>query len=428
MPADPRWLLLVPQTAARLIAQSGTWGRLTARISNPDRAAKIIAVSERDDLPQRVPEDKTHFLASADAHPSGYWYRTGPEAAICAYLAIRQQQALTFQGFRNLLPAARDPGTGWYFAVTYTDDPPEISPGRSLPQFSAWMVSREGVEPMHCDIETESARVTGIAAHWPVTDLQARRVVLIGAGSVGGATATSLAAYGIGDLDIMDPDRLEYHNIPRHVCPSSSVGKHKVNAVADLLERTWPDTRVRPIRANAITDADILRPLIEDSSIVVCTVDGVEPRRVVSYLCKRANKPLVLACVLADGRYGEVLRLRPYREVGCLDCQRRYLAASGRLDLEPTIDRGYGEGTRHNPMTAVGADLHLVGALVAKTAIATILSGAGHSDQLLENDNVVLALRPGPGWAQPFDATRTLAQRWYPSATPYPDCPACGHA
>lgn len=428
MPTDGEWLVLIPSAAVSMIKQAGSRGNVTCRISAPERAAKVIALSDGDATPYHLQEDKAHFLASADFHEVGSWYRTDQNVAALSYFLARQQQVITFQGFRDVIPELRDPGANWYIAITCTEEPPEIAPGRRLPEFAAWRVSRAGVRPLNCDVETDRASMQGMAEHWPVQELQQRRVLLVGLGSIGGATAVALAGYGVGNLDLVDPDRLLYHNVPRHVCAETAVGKYKVGAVADHLERLWPETATCQFRTDAIVDADLLRPLIDAADIVMCTVDGVEPRRVVSYLCKRANTPLVLACVLADGRYGEILRMRPYPEIGCLECQRRALAEKGQIDLEPTLDRGYGEGTRHNPMTAVGADLHLVGAFAAKSAIATMLAAIGHLDQVLEDDNAVLALRPEAGWAPPFDSSRGMSVTWYSSTPPYPDCRACGRS
>lgn len=425
MRRDESLLLLIPKAAAELISKSGSWGHITCRVSEPDRAAIVLAVSAGNSLTRRIDENKTHFLTSADTHPSGLWYRTTAELAVEAYLLIRQQQALTFEAFKMYVPEARDPGAGRYIAITFTEEPPEIAPGRVLPQFTAWRVSREGAQPENCDVETDRGGLSALAPNWPIQELKGQRVLLIGAGSIGGAAATALAGYGVGMLDIVDPDRLLYHNIPRHVCSSNAVGRYKVDALAKHIGSKWSETDVSGFRIDAIADADLLRPLIEMASVIICTVDGVEPRRVISYLCKRAGRPLVLACVLADGRYGEILRLRPFPEVGCLECQRRALQVSGQMDLEPTLDRGYGEGTRHNPMTAVGTDLHLMGSLAAKTAVATILNDLGHMDQILEDDNAVVALRPEAGLAEPFASARVMSIHWYPSAAAYPDCLAC---
>ena len=199
----------------------------------------------------------------------------------------------------------------------------------------------------------------------------------------------------------------------------------KVDGLKASLNRQWPESNISPWPIDLTANANITRPLIDAADIIICTVDGVEPRRVANYLARRAGKPIVFACVLADGRYGEILRIRALPEVGCLDCQRRYMRDNGMIDPEPSLDRGYGDGTRHNPMTAIGGDLHLVGSIAAKVAVATLLQNAGEVDQTLTDDNLVIALRPSPGYAAPFDARRALHPHWSSATPPYPDCPAC---
>ncbi|GGT17376.1 hypothetical protein GCM10010176_072520 [Nonomuraea spiralis] len=73
--------------------------------------------------------------------------------------------------------------------------------------------------------------------------------------------------------------------------------------------------------------------------------DGVAPRRATSHLARRAGTPAILACVLADGGIGEVIRLRPWPDHGCLLCRRQALADEGTLDPGPVLEAGYGMGT-----------------------------------------------------------------------------------
>ena len=217
-----------------------------------------------------------------------------------------------------------------------------------------------------------------------------------------------------------------WHNLVRHVASPRDVGKLKVTALTEQINAIRPDTAVEAHPLNVITSADHVRPLLGDCDIVVCAADGVAPRRVVSHLARRAAVPAILACVLEDGGLGEVLRLQPWASHGCLLCRRESLKASGGIDPEPALDLGYGTGSRHRPMTAVGGDLHLVGQLAAKFAVATHLERRGHADQQLPGEQALIALRPRPGWAPPFDLTQCGDTRWALATPPLPDCPTCG--
>lgn len=427
--SDADWLILLPQEAKEVIEKGDGWGRLTCRISGPDRAALVVALSNEDSDRVSVAMDPGHFLMTADFQPAGHWFSVPSELVLTQYFCVRQSATLSFDEFRRLVPKAERPSAGkWSIAVTYCAGPPTISEDETLPAWSAWIVTNAVVEPILLDIRDGKELVDALDGLWPTRALSKRRVLLFGAGSIGGAVAESLASYGAGQIDIVDPDRLLFHNVPRHVLTTKYVGMAKVDALTRTLGDAWPECQVTPRCIDLVADANLVRPLLDEADIVVCTVDGVEARRVANYLARRASKPIVFACVLSDGRYGEILRIRPLPEVGCLECQRRRLRAEGRIDLEPTLDQGYGTGTRHNPMTAVGGDLHLIGQLAAKITIATLLRAQAELDQTLVDDNLVVALRPSPGYIEPFDATRVLDQRWYRAGRPYDDCPACNPA
>jgi hypothetical protein len=205
----------------------------------------------------------------------------------------------------------------------------------------------------------------------------------------------------------------------------SQIGRHKVTALAARLTNRDALLRAEALPLDVIDDADPLRPVFADAAAIMVTSDGVESRRVANHLACQAEVPAVFACVLDNGRYGEVLRVVP-RRTGCLLCTRAALAEAGGIDPEPSLDRGYGTGTRHLPMAAVGGDLGLVGELTAKSLVATLLERRGFRDQRLAGDHAIIALRPAPELAAPFDIELAGQVRWHPGAMPRPGCPSCG--
>ena len=197
---------------------------------------------------------------------------------------------------------------------------------RGRPEWAAWLLASDEAEPL--DIEVVHPPTTDplplLEPQWPLGDL-AGEVAVVGIGSIGSAAALALAMYGVRKITLVDDDRLLWHNLVRHQCTRHSVGKYKVDAVAEAIRGRWPAAKVEALRLNVISDADLMRPLFRRCSLVLCAADGVAPRRVVSHLARRAEKTAVLACVLLDGVFGEVIRLRPWPGRGCLLCQRAYL-------------------------------------------------------------------------------------------------------
>lgn len=96
------------------------------------------------------------------------------------------------------------------------------------------------------------------------------------------------------------------------------------------------------------------------------------------------------------------------------------------MSPEPTLDRDYGTGTRHLPMTAVEGDLGLVGQLAAKVAVSTLLEPLGYREQRLPGDHAILGLQPKPDMAPPFDLNCAGELGWRNLPAPEPSCPTCG--
>ena len=101
------------------------------------------------------------------------------------------------------------------------------------------------------------------------------------------------------------------------------------------------------------------------------------------------------------------------------------LTAEGVLDPESALEAGYGTGTLHRPMTAVGSDLALMGDLAAKVTIATALETAGHYAHRLPGEQLTIGLQARRGWLGPFDLGYTGNTRWTAATPPRDGCPTC---
>ena len=101
------------------------------------------------------------------------------------------------------------------------------------------------------------------------TDALARRSVLcIGLGSGGSAVADQLARSGVGRFVLWDHDRLESHNIGRHICTLRDIGRRKVLAVRDHILAVNPAAQVETVHTDVLYASDRLAEIME-------TVDGV---------------------------------------------------------------------------------------------------------------------------------------------------------
>lgn len=416
--------VLADSAAARIRAATAPWGWLKLGFSEPDHLIGVIGAGERDSSMYDTgrAELTGHVLSRVDHYAAaGFWYRARPELHECHAWLMRTSHAIPADQFRELII------DGWHQPPAEAAAPVITHAPGAEREWAAWSVSRDGASPAMITILRPPGAdpLAGLAPAWPLHDMAAASVAVIGAGSIGSAAAHALAMYGAGTITLVDDDRLLWHNLSRHQGSRADIGRYKVDALAGAMASRWPGTTTEPLRLNVISDADRMRPLFDHCQVILCAADGVSPRRVVSHLARRAGKTAVLACVLLDGAVGEVLRLRPWPGHGCLLCQRQQLITQGSIDPEPALDLRYGTGDRHRPMTAVGSDLVMVGQLAAKLTVATILEAAGHYDQVITGEYAIAGLRRDVGAAPPFDAEPGEI-RWLPAAPQQDGCPTCG--
>ena len=409
------FLLMAYDTAQRIQQSSATWGVAAIGRSTSREILNVVEIYESTGKTHRS-EAFQHIKASE----YGIWRRTSKELHQIHAWLTRTGSGLEAARFLDLLNIA--PGLpinhGAMVIVTYCQ--------LGDPEWAAWRLTASHASSLDMDVLPSPASDprTLLEPNWPLHDLTGE-VAVVGAGSIGSAAAMALAMYGVRRITLVDNDRLRSHNLVRHQSVRSAVGEYKVDAVSNAIRLRWPASELQALRLNVIAHADLMRPLFRRCALILCAADGVAPRRVVSHLTRRAAKDAILACVLMDGVIGEIIRLRPWPGWGCLLCQRAHLVNVGTIDPEPELDSGYGTGTTHRPMTAVGSDLALVGQFAAKVAVAVLLEKAGYHDQGIERDWAVIGLRRDLAAPSPFDLFPGEV-RWLPHVVADPDCPTCG--
>lgn len=122
--------------------------------------------------------------------------------------------------------------------------------------------------------------------------LLASRALIIGAGGLGSPAAMYLAAAGIGQLAIADPDTVDLSNLQRQLLHrTADIGRDKVASASETLASINPDIALTALpRA---LQGEQLDAQVALADIVLDCSDNYDTRFAVNSACVRNSTPLV---------------------------------------------------------------------------------------------------------------------------------------
>jgi molybdopterin/thiamine biosynthesis adenylyltransferase/rhodanese-related sulfurtransferase len=128
------------------------------------------------------------------------------------------------------------------------------------------------------------------------------RVLVVGAGGLGCAALPYLAAAGVGQLMLMDPDQVEESNLHRQpLYRMSDVGVPKVDAARAALLALNPEIAITTYGARL--DAGNAAARVAAADVILDATDSLAATYILSDACRAANLPLVSASVLGLSGY-----------------------------------------------------------------------------------------------------------------------------
>lgn len=143
------------------------------------------------------------------------------------------------------------------------------------------------------------------------------KVVVIGAGGVKSTLLLSLTASGVGNLRVVEFDKVELSNLNRQILYSTfDVGKFKADACISTLRELNPEIRLEGI-CEKVTECNI-DDLCRDHDFVVEGGDSPAGRNLVNDYCLSKNKPFTHAS--AQFNYGYVFSVIPELKTACFAC------------------------------------------------------------------------------------------------------------
>jgi molybdopterin-synthase adenylyltransferase len=151
--------------------------------------------------------------------------------------------------------------------------------------------------------------------------LAASRVAVFGTGGLGGRVAWELASIGVGELRLLDGDRVELSNLNRQIqYTESQIGLLKVECLADRLRSFNSSITVEPI-AERIEGEERLGEFIDGVDLLIDAADW--PAHVVEHWCNSACFATGIPYI-AMSHFPPIARIGPLYipgVTGCFACQ-----------------------------------------------------------------------------------------------------------
>jgi hypothetical protein len=244
-----------------------------------------------------------------------------------------------------------------------------------------------------------------------VEGLAGKHVVVIGLGALGGTVAEQLARAGLGDLTLLDRDRLEPGNLVRHCCLLTQTGLAKSHAVGEIAQTAGPYTKINAVRwaigfpradGEARTEQEILADLIGKADLVIDCTAEVGVHRMLSWLCSRRQKDLLVVSASNGAWGGRTVRLLARAGAPCWNCFELTVLDDETGPLVPPAspeEEKQPAGCADPTFTGTGFDLAEVALQAVRVAVGSLLQDEPNGYPSTDKAVHVLALRDASGTA-----------------------------
>lgn len=226
--------------------------------------------------------------------------------------------------------------------------------------------------------------------------LKNRRVILVGAGTIGGHLAKLLCAHGAGwgprgKLHIIDSDIFSVENIGRHTLGARSIGHCKASAVADQLRLDFPHLNIEEHPCSVTQCWDIFT---DDCIVIDATGSQTVSVAIPDFLSERGLNPVVLHSWIHGHGLATVAFLndRQKRGAACFRCLWQLENDNYRprypLSRHPEEDAPVFAACHHSYHT-YAATTSMIAATQAMTLLYDYLAGQAESTlrfQVLKED------------------------------------------
>lgn len=147
--------------------------------------------------------------------------------------------------------------------------------------------------------------------------LRKLRVVMAGAGGIGSEVGEGLVRKGIGDLTVIDHDKVELTNLNRQRFSKRDIGKHKVKQLTKRISKEgFFNTNITGIPFKF--EEAVERGLNLDCDVAICGVDSDPSRIFISTYYYKLGIPVIFTAMSENASNGYVFVQE--KEEACFGC------------------------------------------------------------------------------------------------------------
>lgn len=266
--------------------------------------------------------------------------------------------------------AARWPGRKQEDRITAGFRPSKVPPSIRASRFLGGKLTKRKVE------RADHSWVHGRDHDPHAITLHQKSAALIGAGSLGAPVAELLARAGLGKLFIIDPDRLEFPNVGRHILGAADVGRLKAVALAQRLKENLPHmagVEAVPLRLEQVLNEQ--SHLLSNCDLLISTTGSWTSESLLNdwHLAHCRPMPVVYGWAEAHACAGHAVAISS--QGGCLRCgydpKGRFFFAATHWP-EGTAVQEPGCGAVFQPYGSIG--ISNIAARVADLSLSLILA------------------------------------------------------
>ena len=143
------------------------------------------------------------------------------------------------------------------------------------------------------------------------------RVLIIGMGGIGCPLLTYLASAGVGNLGIIDHDKVEISNLNRQTLFNlSDIGKFKVVQAKMKIDKIFRAIKVKKFTEKIVKKN--IRKILKDYEIICDGTDNFDTRYLINDECKKNKKILISAAI---SRFdGQLFKFNFKKKGPCFRC------------------------------------------------------------------------------------------------------------